>query len=384
MSEPAPPKSELKRQLATFYLFAYSATGALFPIYPLILSERGFSPSQISWIVVVNSAFGVMVPPLWGYVADRFRVREKLLRFVMLGSMVTVNLLIFPVTVAGGMAAMAAFCFFRAAIASLADATTYASLTERSEFGNVRAYGSLGFAICAALAGAFSASKHGTLLVLSCSVLFAAAAYFSPVVAQQKTVASAHTDIGRTLREVFRSGLGTVLLANILYYGAHTVFDVFFTLNAKMLGHDELFGSIGWAIAVLAEVAVMLRASTLISRFDNSRLLILCAGIAAFRWFMLAMFTHPALLLVLQVLHGFTFGLWYLALTAHMQKKVNEDVRTSVQAVLLGSLSVGSVLGSLAFGEIIENYGAANAYAIAGMVSLCALALYAASRTRRV
>jgi PPP family 3-phenylpropionic acid transporter len=383
MNEPSPKPPELKRRLATFYLFAYSATGALFPIYPLILSERGFSPSQISWVVVVNSVFGVLVPPLWGYLADRFRVREKMLRFVLLGSMVTVNLLIFPVTVAGGMAAMAAFCFFRAAIASLADATAYASLTERSQFGNVRAFGSLGFAICATLAGVFSASKHGTLLVLSCSVLFAAAAYFSPVVPQQPHTSS-RMDIRRTLREVFRSGLGTVLLANVLYYGAHTVFDLYFALSVRMLGHDELFGSIGWAIAVLAEVLVMLRASTLIARADNSRILVLCAGIAAFRWFMLAMFTHPAVLLAVQVLHGFTFGLWYLALTAHMQKKVSEDVRTSVQAVLLGSLATGSVIGSLTFGEIVERHGSSTAYAVACGVSLCALALYAASRSKSV
>lgn len=379
MSSPIVERPGLKRQLATFYFFAYGATGALFPIYPLVLNERGFTPSQISWVVVVNSIFGVLVPPFWGYAADRFRVREKLLRFVMLGSMLTVNLLILPTTVAGGMAAMSIFCFFRAGIASLADATTYASLSERSQFGAVRAFGSLGFALTAALAGALSASKHGTLLILGCTVLFACAAYFSPVVAQQPG-SRARADIGRAFGEVMRSGLGLVLLGNVLYYGAHTVFDVFFSLNVKKLGHDELFGSIGWSIAVLAEVVVMLRASTLIARTDNSRLLILCAAIAAFRWFMLSIFTHPALLLVIQVLHGCTFGLWYLALTAHMQAKVAEEARTSVQAVLLGSLSIGSVIGSLAFGEILEHHSSSRAYAIAGAVSLVALALYALAR----
>lgn len=375
--------SATQRQLASFYFFAYGASGAFFPILPLVLSARGLSPSQISWAAIVNSLAGVIVPPLWGYIADRFHVREVLLRIAGFGAALTVLLLILPRSLAETLAAMAFFCFFRSAIASLIDATTYTSLgDDRSRFGLIRAWGSLSFAIGATLTGVFSASTHSTGLFVACSILYAAAGFVAPRSPAAPSVKAASRKIGQAFTETMESGLGWVFAANVFYYAAHSVFDIFFSLYVKTIGYSELYASIGWGIAVLAEVAVMLRAPVIIASRSSSKLLVFCAVVAMIRWFALAIVREPALMLALNLLHGITFGLWYLALVAHVQAKVPEEVRTSVQAALLGSLAIGSVLGTYLGGTVLEQFGGGSMFAVAGMMAAVGVALYSNKKHR--
>lgn len=375
--------SATKRQLSSFYFFAYGASGALFPILPLVWTVRGLTPSQIAWAAIVNSLAGVLVPPLWGYIADRFHVREMLLRIVGIGAALTVLLLILPHTLAETVLAMAVFCFFRSAIASLIDATTYASLgADRSRFGLVRVWGSLSFAIGASLAGVFTASQHSNALFICCAILYALSAFVAPRASAAPAVKTASRQIGHAFAETMKSGLGWMLLANIFYYAAHSVFDIFFTLYVRKIGHSELYGSVGWGIAVLAEVAVMLRAPTIIASRSSSKLLVFCAAVATSRWIALAIVREPSMVLALNLLHGITFGLWYLAIVAHVQAKVPEDVRTSVQAVLLGSLAIGSVLGTYIGGTVLEQFGGGSMFAVAGMMSAVGFALYSEKKHR--
>lgn len=372
-------------RLAAYYFFAYGASGALFPILSLVLSARGLPASDIGAVIMVNALAGVLVPPLWGFAADRFHIREKLLRIVSAGSALGVLLLLLPKTLPEYLLAMATFCCFRSAISSLVDTTTYATLgADRARFGSIRAWGSLSFAICAGLAGWFRASRHGDAVVIATSMIFAASTLFSPKVATAPPSAPRPAvKVGDAIALVMRSGLVWVFAGHVFYYGAHSVFDAFFALFVKEIGQDELFGSIGWTIAVLSEVTLMFFARRLIADRDPAKIMVITGAIAAFRWFATAVVVHPLALLALQSLHAFTFGLWYLAGVAYTQSKVPDELRTSVQAMSLGAVAIGATIGCLGGGQILEHLGGRALFAAAGVMSLFGLALYAWARRDR-
>ena len=53
MPPPSPPSPLTRRCLKGYYLLSFAGLGSLFPFLPPILSARGLSAVEISWILVV-------------------------------------------------------------------------------------------------------------------------------------------------------------------------------------------------------------------------------------------------------------------------------------------------------------------------------------------
>ncbi|KAK3582988.1 hypothetical protein CHS0354_027113 [Potamilus streckersoni] len=65
-----------------FYFFFLGAIGSVFPFLSIYYKQLGLSPNQIGIISGVRPLAGFISGPLWGSIADRFRIR----RIVLIGS----------------------------------------------------------------------------------------------------------------------------------------------------------------------------------------------------------------------------------------------------------------------------------------------------------
>jgi hypothetical protein len=177
------------------------------------------------------------------------------------------------------------------------------------------------------------------------------------------------------------------LLGTALHYLGHSVFDAFFGIHARRLGHgDDLVGS-AWGIGVAAEVAVMLAAPKLLRIARPVSWLVLCGVAAALRWIGLSAVVGGAGLMALQTLHGLSFGLWYLALVAFVQARAPEHLRTSVQAATFAFIGLGQVVGYVAGGELLEAFGGTALYlaaAVAALLGACCYALAGRAAARPI
>ena len=84
--------------------------------------------------------------------------------------------------------------------------------------------------------------------------------------------------------------------------------------------------------------------------------------------------------MLLQTLHGVTFGAWYLSVVRFIQDRAPERLRTSLQALAMSAIGLGMTAGFLLGGWLFGARGAP--YGIAAVLALVALTFYVASMGR--
>lgn len=369
-------KSTLAFDLSLFYFCAYGASGALIPFLPLVLSDRGFGAQAISTVMIVAPIGHLLVPPLWGMLADHFEARLGLLRLATLGGAAG-TLALYPAhSLTQALAAMVLYCVFRTPIFPLVDATSVASLGEqRGRYARIRVWGSIGFALFATLAGHLGGSSRAQLLFFGSAGL-----QLLSTVATLRFVAGQPQPKRSLLPELFgfltTGPMPLLLIGTAVYYGAHSTYDIYYGLHLRAAGHGDGFVGLALGLGVLAEVLVMFAAPRLLDRFDPYWFLVGAGGVAALRWSLLAFVTGAPLLLLLQPLHGITFGAWFVALVKLIQDRAPARLRTSVQAVIMASLGLGTILGYGAGGPAYELGGGALVFGAAGVASGLAVVIY--------
>lgn len=370
------PRSTLAFDLSAFYFCAYGASGALIPFLPLVLSDRGFNAPAIAMIMVVAPIGHLVVPPLWGLLADRYQARLGLLRLATIGGAVG-TVAIYPAqTFSQALAAMVLYCLFRTPIFPLVDATSVASLGEqRGRYARIRVWGSIGFALFATLAGHLGGSSRAQLLFFGSAglQLLSSLATLRFVGGQAKP---RHSLLPELRRFLSTGPMPLLLVGTAVYYGAHSTYDIYYGLHLRAAGHGDGFVGRALGFGVLAEVLVMFAAPRLLDRFDPNWFLVGAASLAAVRWSALAFVTSAPLLMLLQPLHGITFGAWFVALVKLIQDRSPAQLRTSVQAVIMASLGFGTVLGYAAGGPAFERGGGALVFGAAGVASGLAVTIY--------
>ena len=75
----------------SFFFFFSGAIGAVFPYFSIYYKQLGFSPNQIGIISGVRPIVGFCSGPLWGSLADRYRLRRIILMIGALGWLVFIT-----------------------------------------------------------------------------------------------------------------------------------------------------------------------------------------------------------------------------------------------------------------------------------------------------
>jgi MFS family permease len=363
--------------LSAFYASNYAASGLLFPILPLLLATRGFTATEIALVMTASPIMNLIAPPIWAAIADAFHARLMLLKLVSFCCAVTVLLLVPDWSVAAVVFAMGFFCFFRAPIYALADAAVHAELgpARHPIFARIRGLGSLGFAIGAGIGGILERTERGPWVVVAAS-----AAYLVSLppcfVIEGAPLRREPAILGRARAFIQSAHLMPLFAANAVYYTGHAMFDSYFSL---FLGARDLRGIVGpaWMLAVMFEVMIMLIAPRLLQRLDPLKLVLWSSAVAIGRWLAISVVRDPLGLVLLQALHGLTFGLWWIALVRYVQDRAPDEVRTSVQGALLASLGLGSIGGNLLGGVVLDHFGGEVMFRVAAMFAAAAFLLYA-------
>jgi len=365
--------------LRSLYFFNFAAMGALFPFLPLLLARRGLNPLEISWVMVLVPATGLVVPSVVGALADVLRGRTMLLRLSLVASALSALTLLPPAGLLGSAAALGLLSFFRAPVLSLADAAVYdMSGGSDSEFSRVRVFGSLGFAISAFALGRLDASEHPGILIPAAAIALGLAALSTLALpaARLEPQKGVLADVRRVIAS--RSML-LFLAGTCCYYTAHSCFDVYFGLHVAALGHDDQFVGSCWATAVVTEVLLLALAPRFLDRMSTRGWLVTCGLVSAGRWAVLGLCSDSLSILAVQPLHGVTFGIWYLALVKHVQRRAPSHLRTSLQGVAMSCVGAGMICGYLLGGALMYRFDGFMVYRVAAAVSVLASLVYFAS-----
>jgi PPP family 3-phenylpropionic acid transporter len=270
------------------------------------------------------------------------------------------------------------FAFFRAPLLSLSDATAFEHVRQHGgAYARLRVWGSVGFLAAVLISGKIL-ETHGTAVVLTATTaalgLAAAVSFLLPAPPPEPRPEA----VRAWLRLLARSELWLFLGAVALAQAAGAAYDGCFSLHLQRLGFGAPFVGLAWALGVGCEVLLMIWAGPLIRWMGADRMFAISIACAALRWLLLANVHSPTGILLLQPLHGITFGWFYVAGVTLMRDRGGSDAPTAAQGLFAGAFSLGSIPGIAMAGRLLESGGGQRLYSIAAVVAAlgaaCAMA----------
>jgi PPP family 3-phenylpropionic acid transporter len=318
----------------------------------------------------------LFTPPLWGALADLHLGARRLLR----ANTLLTALALVVVSMATGLPALASgFALWAVASSSLVplvEASAYRMLgTAASGFGYIRVFGSIGFAVSALSLGWLGVDRE-----VRAPFALAAASYLAAFAATMRfeDAELPRRALGPVLRALAkRADVMLLWLGSTVYYLAHGAFDAYFGPHARSLpGTSVATVSVAWAIGVLAEIVLIWLVPRWLEARSTGWLLIGSALVAAVRWALLARARSSVELLVLQPLHGVTFGVWYLAFVHENQSRAPSEIRATVQGVAQACIGAGMLGSTLLGGYALEYLGGRALFELAAYAALLAAGCY--------
>ena len=265
------------RQLCAFYFLVCAAAGILLPFFNLHLKQLGFSDWQIGVVAAVPPLGRIIFPGFWGALADRSHRRNLLMVLACACMALTFTGVLAAKTFAWMIVTYTIVQFFSTLTGPMLDASTLEiARRENFEYGQVRAWGSIGFVAAALAVGKLLDSfptLAGLVAALLCYIALAGIALRLPPLPAPPPKPPAER---ARRRDLLRQPFILVLLAaSLLNQVAHGVYYNFFTIHLRDAGYAPFTIAFLWSFAVTAEVWFIFKSGALIRRFGAVPLIVI-------------------------------------------------------------------------------------------------------------
>jgi PPP family 3-phenylpropionic acid transporter len=376
---------ELRASL--FHSSVFASTGASSAYFSIWLSGKGISPEQIGIINAVPVLVLLLASMLIGRLADRASDwRVAIIVLALIAGIASIGFLF--VHEFWGALAVFVLCYGPAgAMVPVVDAATL-RMTERrgTNFGFVRAWGTVGYTVTAALTGVLIGWLGAVIFVplfIALSLLRTGLAFQLPRFRAPDHVAAPVRTAGAvTLASLLRPWFILPCIAFALIQSTHFFLGAMGSLVWKMEGIPE--GWVGPLIAVSAAgEAVTMFFWRRIGAHMNARTMLIIAGVVATgRW--LAMAFNPSLpvLFALQALHAITLPFSYFGIMHFVANWAPEEIAAEAQSFSSALTQGVSVVTLVVFGWLVAMLGGQAYFAASGMALAGALAAWASLALR--
>jgi PPP family 3-phenylpropionic acid transporter len=299
-------------RLALFYGAIFGLLGAYLPFFPVWLKAVGIEAFWIGIITAVPAVTRFTVLPLVTGLAER---RQSLRNAIIITAFATAV----GLTVVGTqyqavpvLVAFVATCCLWTPMAPLTDAYALRGVSHYGlNYGPLRLWGSAAFVVGALACGVLVdviAPEHLIWVIALVAGASALASLGLRPIDGPKKADVIERGAGALLRD---PGFLAVILASALIQGSHAAYYIFASIVWKQAGLGGLTIAGLWSLGVLAEIVLF----ALSPRFTLSPalLVVIAALSAAARWSITALEPPVAVLAIVQLAHGLSFGLTQVA-----------------------------------------------------------------------
>ena len=368
-------------RLSAFYAAVFLVAGTKLPFLPIWLEWRGLTLAQISIVTAAPLFARIVVTPAIAFAADRWGEHRKMLIVLAWAALAVLVLL----TQAHGFPAILGLTLLIAVawttIMPLAETVAMGGVRAQGlDYGRMRLWGSLSF-IAASFAGGWAIVAFGPAVAVWLMVAGAAgtlaAAYILPASSSPDAAAKARPSVTRAeIVALVMSGRFVVFLFAVgLTQAAHAVFYTFGTVHWKAQGISAGWAGVLWAIGVSVEIGLFAFSGAVVRTCGPALLIAAGALAGVVRWSAMAFDPPLAALMMLQALHGLTYGATHIGAVHYISASVPPALAGTAQA-LYASVTAGIAMGlaTLLAGQV---YGASGALAYLAMAGLSLAGLVA-------
>jgi PPP family 3-phenylpropionic acid transporter len=359
-------------RLALFYGATFGTMGTHLPFFTLWLKSVGIDASWIGIISAVPSVTRFTVLPfVTGAAGKRYSLRTILtvtaiataLGFAVIGTQYL------PLAV---LLAYAATCCLWTPMVPLTDAYALGGVARYGlNYGPLRLWGSAAFVVGALVCGLLVdiSRQPPDRVIASVAARSAGGSSGSaaPGPARPPAAAARHQHLAA------RSGFLAIIAPGI-DQGSHAYYAFASIPTASGLGGLTIAGL--WVLGVLAEIVVF----ALSPRFLLApALLVVIGGLSAVaRWLITAQEPSVAVLSVVQLAHGLTYGLTQVGTMGLLVRHVPGHVMARGQGYLAACGGIVSSTASVVSGVVYASYGQSVYYVMAAMALIAAIVMWQA------
>jgi len=359
------------RRVQVLFALVGAAEAALLPFLPIVLKVRGLSAAEIGVALALAALAGFVAAPLWGHVADRRLGAERALVVAAIAAAVATV----PLALAHGFLALTLAVVLltgvRSALISLADAIALDHLgSDLSQYGRVRLWQSLGWAVSACVWGLVL--QWGSLdwlpgIYAACALLVAFAAQR---VGGRRRVYDASPPGARRAMLV---ELAPFLFSLLLLFAAFSATFSFVSVRISDLGGGLFVIGAATALQAGAEAPVM-RLTPRLSRALGHRALYVVGSlffvVSFVAW---AFLDDPVTIALVKLVAGVGFALVYVGSVVLVDALVPPGLRGTGQGLAKAvSFGLSPILGSLAGGAIYGYAGPRALFLVCAAAALVA------------
>jgi PPP family 3-phenylpropionic acid transporter len=356
-----PSGSRARFSAAVAYLAACVAIGVQMPFFPLFLAERGLSVDAISFALALPMAIRLVAMPLAGIVSDRFGApRRTLAGLGVMGAFGFVLVGLAP-NKAAILLAIALAALFWTPVFPLLDAYSLRLASLRAlDYGRVRLWGSVSF-IATNVAAGYLLNVTPIFLV----VWVIAGSIFTFALSARALPRYAAPPVHERRQRLAKPPRVLLLgvCAAACVQASHALVYGFSSLDwlSKGISHGHI--GLLWGIGTAAEVVLFYLGTRVTAAVSPLALIALGGTAAVFRFGAFAFDPPAAVIAVLQLLHGFTYGATHLGLMMLLSRYVPAHSAGRSQAYSSTVLGIVMALATLAAGPLYTHWNVA-AYAI--------------------
>ena len=365
----------------TVLQFVYWFVMAIGNYQTVYLQSRGYTATTIGLINAVLSAVTIMATPVWGMISDRIRsIRRVFLLTLIVGSVLFAfipAIIGLPVLSAPLMLVyLSLVYFFRNPANAMMDNWLVRYSNQKGvDYGSIRSFGSLGYAICGVLiAGAVS--SFGTAWTFPvCSAMMALVVAMSLRTDDAKPVAPA---TGAPAREafnpltLFKNYYFTTFLAfSLLLYIVINSAAAFLPYLLEEVGVSSIRYGLITAYMATLEIPMLLAARPLRRRAPLFALCIASGFCYAAACLLLGTCAHSlGMIVAIETLSGVGSGLLIASAANYIYTLTPENLKATGQSIFVAVTALSGIAGNLIGGAVVDALSAPLLYCIMGVTGL--------------
>jgi PPP family 3-phenylpropionic acid transporter len=362
---------------AAGYLAYYMAFGVFMPYWSAHLSHLGWTAGSIGVVLAIFNTVRIVSPLVGGWLLDVASERKWVL---VIGAILACVCGAWAgaarSSVAIGMS-IAIYSLTFTAILPAYDAVVLDRLgADRSHYGRLRLWGSIGFVVMVLGVGALIDRRGDGVIpwALVAGHLLAVMVFLTlPRVGGHSGPRLAVA--GGFLHALSDRSTRILLLIAFLQIAGFGAFNGFYTIFLRHYGYSEGWISGLWALGVVSEIVLFWLSPRLLARVSMGRLLGWSVGLTILRWAVMAWLPTSRLWIVLaQVSHAACFGLFQACTVMLAARFAPPGAGGRAQALLSAAgPGLGGIVGSLVAGFLYQAVGPSAAFMGGAAFALLAL-----------
>ena len=330
------------------YFLVFCCTGAWLPKLYDYCIYKGLTGTQSALILSITPVMMFVVQPLYGFMADKLGYRKTLLLSTFLASVSYLGFLYnggFPLLIIVTVVMSLFYNTIQPVLDSMA--LQIAKNNQKFSYGTLRFFGAAGFAFTTIITGqVIDAVDITVIFIVSAITMFLAFVFcfFLEEEVVEKDTVKTYSNIWGVIKKP--SLLFLLFCVFMVSLGATTIWN-FYSAYMKANGASDSLVGYGLSFQGLCELPIFYFSARIILRLGLKATLIITIFATAIRMSLYYLIKTPVATLPVELLHGFSWSLFWVVCVEYVNKLVEERWLATGQSLLYAAyFGAGAIAGN--------------------------------------